>query len=107
MPAFARRKKFVLTQSTVDPQATEQEIQKIHIGNLATASSETGVREMFAAHGEVRSYERPLDKTTSAPLGFAFLEMPSADALKAITALDGKELDGQALRVTAAKSPRA
>ena len=99
----ARRKKYVLTQSSVDSNET----QKIHVGNLAVASSEAGLRELFATHGAVSSYERPLNKTTNAPGGFAYLEMAKGDATKAIAALDGTELDGQALRVSEARPPRA
>jgi len=80
--------------------------QKLHIGNLALASTEAGVRELFAQQGEVLSYERPLDKQTKAAVGFAFVEMASADAAKAITAINGQQLDGQALRVTEAKPAR-
>jgi RNA recognition motif-containing protein len=64
------------------------------------------VRELFAVHGEVQSYERPLDKVTSVPAGFAYVGMAAADAAKAIAALNGQQLDGQELRVSEAK-PRS
>ena len=103
MPGHARLEEHVLT---TQPTIGSNEIQKIHIGNLAPASSEAGVREMFAPHGEVRSYERPLDKVSKVPGGFAYVEMAQADATEAIAALNGQQLDGQALRVTEAKPPR-
>ena len=81
-------------------------MQKIHIGNLAAASNEAGVRALFASHGEVSSYDRPLDGKTQAPAGFAYVEMAQADAVKAIAAVNGQELDGQALRVSEARPPR-
>jgi len=92
---------------TTEPTIDATGIQKIHIGNLALASNEAGVRELFAVHGEVKSFERPLDKVTKAPGMFAYVEMAHADAATAIGAVNGQELDGQALRVTAARPPRA
>ena len=92
-----------MTNSTTEANA----VQKIHIGNLAVASTEAGIRELFAPQGEVLSYERPLNKETQAVGGYAYLEMSTADAAKAIAAINGKQLDGQALRVTEAKPPRA
>ena len=103
-PGNARLEEYVLTtQPTIDANA----IQKIHIGNLALASSEASVREMFAKHGEVCSYERPVDKVTNAPGGFAYVGMARAEATKAISALNGQQLDGQALRISEAKPPRS
>ena len=81
-------------------------MQKIHVGNLAAASSEAGVRALFTTHGAVSSYERPTDGATKNPAGYAFVEMAHADAVKAIAALNGQQLDGQALRVSEAK-PRS
>jgi RNA recognition motif-containing protein len=81
-------------------------MQKIHVGNLAATSSESGVRALFATHGAVSSYERPIESATKKPAGFAFVEMAQADAAKAIAALNGTQLDGQALRVSEAK-PRS
>ena len=104
MPGHARLEEHVLT---TQPTIETNEFQKIHIGNLAATSSEAGVREMFAKHGEVRSYERPVDRETKVAGGFAFVEMKQADATKAIAALNGQSLDGQALRVSAAKPPRS
>jgi RNA recognition motif-containing protein len=87
--------------------ANSAQTQKIHIGNLAPASSEEGVRALFATHGEVASYERPVDAATKAPAAFAFVQMAPEAAAKAIAALNGQELDGQALRVSEARPARA
>ena len=97
-----RLEAVALPDQIVEPQT----LQKIHIGNLAKVSSESGIRELFSTHGAVTSYERPVDRDTKVPAGFAYVEMASADAAKAIAALNGQELDGQALRVSEAK-PRA
>ena len=91
-----------MTQTTVDPKET----QKIHIGNLAASATEADVRALFSTHGEVASYERPMDKETKQPSGWAFVEMAQADAAKAIKAVNGQLLSEQALAVSEAR-PRS
>jgi hypothetical protein len=50
----------------VSPAASmDAAMQKIHVGNLAAASNEAGVRALFTTHGAVSSYERPIDGATS------------------------------------------
>lgn len=88
-----------MTQQTVDSTT-----QKIHIGNLAAQASEADVRALFAVHGNVASYARPTQGEAKEPSGFAFVEMTKDDATKAIAALDGHELAGQALKVSAARA---
>lgn len=82
-------------------------MQTIHVGNLASKSTEENVRALFASHGTVSSYTRPADAATKSPAGWAFVEMAPVDAAKAILALNGQQLDGQTLRVTEAKPPVA
>lgn len=103
MPDIPRPEEVPVTQ----PPVETNENQKIHIGNLAAASSEAGIRELFATHGVVNSYERPMDRKTNEPGGFAYVEMATADAAKAIAAVNGQQLDGQELRVSEARPPRA
>ncbi|MCC7479784.1 RNA-binding protein [bacterium] len=72
----------------------------IYVGNLSFNTTETSLRELFATKGMVESARIVTDKFTGQPRGFAFVEMPSAEeARAAIAALDGKELDGRAIRV--------
>src|ERR1700682_1488107 len=57
----------------------------------------------FAPHGPVPSVALPSDRETGRPRGFGFVEMASADAATAITALNGHSLEGRALRVNEAQ----
>ena len=76
----------------------------IYVGNLNHSSSEDAVREHFAPYGEVSSVRIIKDRDTGAPRGFAFVEMADDEAAKkAMAELDGKELDGRALRVNEAR----
>ncbi len=81
--------------------------QKIYVGNLPFDASEGAVQELFAAYGEVMSVALPTDRETGRPRGFGFVEMSSADAAKAISALNGKDFGGRALNVNEAKPREA
>jgi len=65
---------------------------------------EGDIMELFKSAGNVVSCNLITDKFTSKSRGFAFVEMGSeAEAQKAITELNGKELDGRALTVNEAR----
>ncbi len=77
---------------------------KIYVGNLSFEASQDGVRELFSQHGKVEDVSLVTDRDTGQPRGFGFVEMPEkADAIKAISALDGKDFGGRALKVNEAK----
>lgn len=76
----------------------------IYVGNLSYSSTEESLRSHFEPYGEVASVKVITDRETGRSRGFGFVEMPNSDeAQKAIEALDGKELDGRALRVNEAR----
>jgi len=78
---------------------------KLYVGNLSYNSTEASLRAAFEADGrQVREVALIMDRETGRPRGFAFVQMASeADAKAAIAALDGKDLDGRALRVNEAQ----
>jgi RNA recognition motif-containing protein len=76
----------------------------IYVGNLPFSVTEDEVREQFAAFGQVDSVTLIKDKFTGQMRGFGFVEMPNpAEAQKAITGLNGKDLKGRALAVNPAR----
>jgi RNA recognition motif-containing protein len=77
---------------------------KIYVGNLPFSATEAQVRDLFAQHGAVESVALPTDRETGRPRGFGFIEMPGADAAKAMEALNGKDFEGRALKVNEAQS---
>ncbi|MBN1877161.1 MAG: RNA-binding protein [Anaerolineae bacterium] len=82
--------------------------KKIYIGNMSYDTTESKLRELFAAHGEVVSVSVITDRDTGRPRGFAFVEMASdAAANAAIAALDGQSVDGRTLKVNEARPPAA
>jgi RNA recognition motif-containing protein len=76
---------------------------KIYVGNLPFSADEGQVRTMFEAHGTVESVALINDRETGRPRGFGFVEMPRADAQRAIQALNGKDMGGRPLRVNEAQ----
>jgi len=64
---------------------------------------ESQLNELFAEFGEVTSAKIIMDKFTGRSKGFGFVEMSDDAAQAAISALNGKEVMGLALRVNEAK----
>ena len=76
---------------------------KIYVGNLPFSADESQVRQLFEQHGTVESVALINDRETGRPRGFGFVEMPRADAQRAIQSLNGKEMGGRPLRVIEAQ----
>ena len=77
--------------------------QRIYVGNLPYSATEHDVETLFKQHGDVLSVALPTDRETGRVRGFGFVEMASADASKAISALNGQDMDGRALNVNEAR----
>jgi cold-inducible RNA-binding protein len=77
---------------------------RLYVGNLSFQTSEEEVVRAFSQVGEVTEATLVLDRETGRSRGFAFVVMASdADAQKAISELDGADLDGRPLRVNIAE----
>jgi RNA recognition motif-containing protein len=76
---------------------------KIYVGNLPFTATEADVRTLFGQYGTVESLSLITDRDTGRPRGFGFVEMPNADAARAIQALNGKEMNGRTLKVNEAQ----
>lgn len=78
----------------------------IFVGSLSFKTTEEELQKEFNAFGEVGSVKIILDRETLKSRGFAFVTMPNQDqALAAIAALNGKEMNGFALKVNEARPP--
>ena len=76
----------------------------IYVGNLAFSTDSAALRALFAPFGEVSSAQVIEDRDTGRSRGFGFVEMASAeDAQKAISELDGSNVDGRQLNVNVAR----
>ena len=76
---------------------------KLYVGNLPFTATEDQVRTLFASHGTVDKVSLVNDRETGRPRGFGFVEMPNADATRAMQALDGKDFGGRPLKVNEAQ----
>jgi cold-inducible RNA-binding protein len=79
----------------------------LYVGNLTFGTTNGDLENMFAEFGSVERAQVITDRDTGRSRGFGFVEMASADdAQKAISSLDGKNVDGRQLTVNVAK-PRS
>ncbi|MGQ9609195.1 MAG: RNA recognition motif domain-containing protein [bacterium] len=79
--------------------------KKLYIGNLKFGMTDQDLREAFAGFGEIVSATIIKDKASGRSKGFGFIEFANeADAQKAKTSMNGKEVQGRALRIDDAKS---
>ena len=77
----------------------------LYVGNLAWTTTDAELHQAFAEFGEVRSARVIFDRETGRSRGFGFVEMGSrADGMAAIEAMNGSELQGRALRISAANA---
>jgi cold-inducible RNA-binding protein len=82
----------------------EFSVKNIFVGNLDFAATESSIRTLFEAHGKVDRVSLVTDRDTGRPRGFAFVEMSdSAEADRAIAALNGTELGGRNLNINEAR----
>ena len=77
---------------------------KLYVGNLSFNTSTDELEKIFGEIGAVQSTNVIEDRETGRSRGFAFVEMSSSEeAEKAITQLNGKEIDGREMIVNEAK----
>lgn len=79
---------------------------KLHIGNLPKSITEQQLKDLVTPFGEASTFEIAKD-STGASKGFAFAEFSNdAHANAVIKGLNGKDVSGQALRVSEARPRR-
>lgn len=82
--------------------------KKLYVGNLSYNVSNSDLEQQFGAHGAVQSAQIIIDRDTGRSKGFGFVEMGSdAEAQAAISAMNGKEMDGRAITVNEARPQTA
>ena len=77
---------------------------KLYVGNVGFDVDNASLEQMFSPHGTVESAQVISDRDTGRSKGFGFVEMSSdAEAQAAMTALDGTDHGGRAIKVNEAK----
>ena len=77
---------------------------KLYVGNMSYNMTEQDLRSLFSEAGTVETVDVIKDRDTGRPKGFAFISMKTqAEAEKAISMFNGREVDGRALAVNIAR----
>jgi RNA recognition motif-containing protein len=78
--------------------------KRLFVGNLSWDTTDETLRNAFAAIGTVESASVITDKVSGRSKGFGFVEMVTdEEAAKAITELNGKQIDGREVTVNEAR----
>jgi len=78
--------------------------KKLFVGSLPYSVTDQQLAELFAQAGTVESATVINDRMTGRSKGFGFVEMSSdEEANKAVSELNGKEMDGRAIVVNEAR----
>ena len=79
--------------------------KKLYVGNLGYDVTDADLSQLLSQHGSVTSASVVIDKMTGQSKGFGFVEMADdQEAQAAITALNGQDFGGRALKVDEAKA---
>jgi len=77
---------------------------KLFIGSLEYQTTDQQLEEHFSQAGKVLSAKVIIDRNTGQGKGFGFVEMSTEEeAKKAMSTLDGSQLNGRAIAVKEAK----
>jgi RNA recognition motif-containing protein len=80
-------------------------MSKLYIGNLSFEVTDEGLQQLFTSNGfQVESARVIRDMNTGRSRGFGFVELPAGeDMARAITQLNGSNLEGRAIQVNEAR----
>jgi RNA recognition motif-containing protein len=80
---------------------------KLYVGNLPHQMTEDQLQTLFSEAGHVASAKIIIDRRTGQPRGFGFVEMETkVEGQKAISMLNGRNVEGRPLTVNEAKPPQ-
>ncbi|XP_078164376.1 uncharacterized protein LOC144559243 isoform X2 [Carex rostrata] len=106
--AFANKLGNLLKKATSSNPSVLQSIRcmsssKVFVGGLSWGVNDQSLKEAFGNYGEVVEARVITDRETGRSRGFGFVTFTSSeDASAAISAMDGKDLDGRSIRVNTA-----
>jgi RNA recognition motif-containing protein len=80
----------------------ENRRMKLYVGNLPWSMTNGDLEKLFSECGPVTSAEVINDRDSGRSRGFGFVEMDRADARKAMSKLNGHQIESRALKVSEA-----
>jgi RNA recognition motif-containing protein len=77
---------------------------KVYVGNLSKQVTDVQLNELASPYGKLVSANVATERSSGESKGFGFIEFGTDDEGKAaITGLDGRDVNGQALKVNEAR----
>lgn len=76
---------------------------KLYVGNFPYSVDASQLKELFSAYGEIQDIALIMDRETGRSKGFAFITFANQQAAEKALALNGKEIEGRALKVNIAQ----
>jgi cold-inducible RNA-binding protein len=77
---------------------------KLYVGNLSKQITDAQLNDLAVPYGTLISANVATERSSGQSKGFGFVEFTTADEGRAaITGLDGRDVNGQALKVNEAK----
>jgi len=77
---------------------------KLYVGNLSKQITDAQLNDLAVPFGTIVSANVATERSSGESKGFGFVEFSTADeARAAITGLDGRDVNGQALKVNESK----
>lgn len=76
---------------------------KLYVGNFPYSVDESQLREMFSSFGEIEDISLIKDRETGRSKGFGFITFATQVGAETALSLNGKDLDGRALKVNMAQ----
>ena len=77
---------------------------KLYIGNLSKQINDAQLSDLGAPYGKLVSANVATERSSGESKGFGFIEFSTSDeARAAIAGLDGRDINGQMLRVSESK----
>lgn len=81
---------------------------KVYVGNLSKQVTSAQLNDLAVPYGKLVSANVATEKSSGSSKGFGFIEFSSDDeARAAIAGLDGRDVNGQVLKVNEAKPRNA
>ncbi len=81
--------------------------KKLFVGSLSWNVDDQGLRQAFDPFGQISEAKVITDRDSGRSRGFGFVTFDEEDAAdKAISAMDGTELDGRSIKVNVAHEKR-
>ena len=78
--------------------------KKLFVGGLSWDTTDASLNQAFGSFGEITEAKVITDRETDRSRGFGFVTFTEASAAtNAIQAMDGKDLDGRAIKVNVAQ----